>query len=277
MGSGNSKKGEQKLTKKDLRYFFKEVKEHEKGINSMCITPNGSMIITVSEDNTARIFDVAREEFVSVLKGHDSYINHVVANDDYVFTASADQCIKKWRIDTGMCSKTLKGHVGAINRLVLFDNILFSSSYDRTARCWHIDTGECKAVFTGHKLGVYPLLYIPQGDDDFERDLSDLENNNDILVTGSVDNTARSWSLSTKETLITYKGHQGAVLSLAADSNGKYLFTGSTDNVIRSFNMHTGKIIRSFEGHQASVLQLQVTNYSLIDSVIFCKKGKIEK
>ena len=267
MGSGASKDQENggngkkhKITKKDLRFFLKEVKEHTAGINSMTITPDGSMLISASEDGNAHILDLSSETTVSVLKGHEKYINSVVCNNDFVFTASADNMIRKWRIDTGMCSKTMRGHTNAVNRLMLVDNILFSSSYDRSARCWHIDTGECLAVFNGHKLGVYPLLYIPQSDDSFNRDLADLQNNHDILITGSADSTARSWALNTNETLMTYKGHSGAVLSMACDNTGKYLFTGSHDTTIRSYTLSTGKLIRVFanNGHAASVLQLQV-------------------
>ena len=266
MGSGTSKNGSTenvaqpgvKVSKKDLKFFLKEIKEHESGINSICLTPDSSMLISASEDTTARIFDVSKEEYVSVLRGHEKYINHVVCNNDFVFTASADKCIRKWRIDTGMCSKTMKGHTGAVNRLLLLKNLLFSSSYDRTARCWHVDTGECRAVFTGHKLGVYPILYVEQSDQEFDRDYSDLENNHDLLITGSVDSTSKSWALNTKENLMTFRGHKEAILSLATDNDGATLFTGSQDNSIRSYALNTGKTLRMFDGHQAAILQLQV-------------------
>ena len=255
-GSGNIK-----LTKKDLRWFIKEIKEHESGINSVCVTPDNSAMITASEDATARVFDLKTEEYVSVLRGHEKYINHVVCNADFVFTASADKTIRKWRLDTGICSKTMKGHTGAVNRLHIVNNILFSSSYDRSVRCWHVDTGECKAVFEGHKLGVYPILYVEVADDEFDRDFADLENNHDLLITGSVDSTAKSWTLSTGDVQTTFRGHTGAVLSLATDNQGSTLFTGSQDNTIRSYDLHTGKILKVFEGHQAAILQLQVCNY----------------
>lgn len=258
MGSGASKSDNNKITKKDLRFFIKEIKDHDKGINAMCITPDGSMLITASEDSTSRIMDLDTEEVVSVLKGHSKYINAVVCNNDFVFTASADATIRKWRIDTGMCSKTLMGHENAVNRLLLVDTLLFSTSYDRTVRCWHIDTGEMKAVFQGHKLGVYPVLYVLQSEDNLERDVSDFESSPDIIISGSADATAKAWSLKTQENITTYRGHNGAILSMACDNTGKYLFTGSQDNTIRSYNLHSGKVIRVFDGHEASVLQLQV-------------------
>ena len=264
MGSGSSKNSDSgsnnnlKLSKKDLQYFIKEVHNHEKGINTMCISPNGSVIVTGSEDCNAQIYDTEREEVVSVLKGHEFYINHVICTDTYVFTASADKCIRKWRIDNGMCSKTMKGHTAAVNRLLIVETILFSSSYDRTIRCWDVISGECKASYTGHKLGVYPLLYIPLPGEPFDKDYSDLENNNDILISGSVDKTAKSWALGSRETIITFRGHTGAVLCLAADNQAKYLYTGSQDTTIRSFNLFTGEKLKVFEGHVAGVLQLQV-------------------
>ena len=270
MGAGASKDQEkkQKITKKDLRFFIKEIKEHTSGINSMTITPDGSMLVSASEDSNAHIMDLSTEATVSVLKGHEKYINSVVCNNDFVFTASADKSIRKWRIDTGMCSKTMRGHTCAVNRLMLVDNLLFSSSYDRTARCWHIDTGECLAVFNGHKLGVYPLLYIPQSDDSFNRDLADISNNHDILITGSADMTARSWALNTNEVLMTYRGHSGAILSMACDNTGKYLFTGSQDSTIRSYTLSTGKPVNVFTGHAASVLQLQVNKFTVLISCL---------
>ena len=270
MGSGSSKKDTkdkpQKLTKKDLKFFIKEVTSHEGGINSMAITPDGSMICTGSEDKTCRILDVAKEECVSVLKGHESYINWVVCNDKHVFTGSADKCIKKWSLDTGMCSKTLKGHTAPVNRMILLENILFSTSYDKTARCWDIDTGECLREFNGHKRAVYPLVYVPLSGDGFERNFADLDNNHDILITGSADETAKSWGLDNGEPIVTFKGHSGAVLCLSVDSAGKFLFTGSVDNTCRSWDLSTGKALQTFDGHQASIIQLQVgTQFSQYD------------
>ena len=50
MGAGAGKEQDgnkkQKLTKKDLKFFLKEIKEHTAGINSMTLTPDGSMLIS---------------------------------------------------------------------------------------------------------------------------------------------------------------------------------------------------------------------------------------
>ena len=260
MGNGATKKNpEEKLTKKDLRYFIKELNDHEGCINAMCLTPDETLLVTASEDKTARVLDLTTEDTVAILSGHEMYINHVVASNDFVFTASADRVIKKWRIDTGMCSKNFKGHTGPVNRLLLVQNILLSSSYDKTIRCWHINTGECLSVFSSHKSGVFPLLYIPENESiSTNKDYADLEHNHDILVSGSADCTAKSWSMNNNGVLTTYKGHTGAVLAVATSKDGDVLFTSSQDNTIRSFDFTSGEHLKVFKGHQGSLFFLQV-------------------
>ena len=48
MGSGSSKNDQNKMTKKDLRYFLKEIKTHAAGINDMAMTPDCSKLLTVN-------------------------------------------------------------------------------------------------------------------------------------------------------------------------------------------------------------------------------------
>ena len=259
-GSKNSSKDGQKEGKKNAKtYIIKSCQEHSAGINCMCVIPDGTMVITGSEDKTVRIWDTQSEECVSLLKGHESYINWVTCNEKYIFTASADKTIKKWNIETGINVKTFKGHTAPVNRLILIGNILFSSSYDRSARCWETDNGECLRVFQGHKRGVYPLLYVPSGSTkEIGYNYADVDNNEDYLVTGSVDCTAKLWAMNSNECILSYRGHEGAVLCLATDATGKYLYTGSVDGSCRSWDTMTGKPLKTFNGHQAAVISLQV-------------------
>ena len=54
----------------------------------------------------------------------------------------------------------------------------------------------CMRVFEGHEKGVYPLIYVPAKADMAEFDLDeDVVHFGDILITGSADGTAKSWSI----------------------------------------------------------------------------------
>lgn len=109
-----------------------------------------------------------------------------------------------------------------------------------------------------------PILFIPAEQDG----LNDADNEEDadiykkdMIITGSQDNTAKTWSLETGDCMKTFRGHTGAILSLATDPLGKILFTGSADNTIRSWDLYRGTELRSFDQHQAAVINLLVRKY----------------
>ena len=279
MGSGISKKQSQtpaaatkKKGKKDA-YQLKCLTEHTEGINAMCMSHDGNTIVTVSEDKTGRLWDTKTEECVGLLQGHKMYITSVCVSERYIFTSSADKTVRKWNLESGACIKVFVGHNSTVHRVICSGDLVFSSSYDKTVKCWHADTGECLRTFRGHRLSVNPLLLVS----DSNRGAAfaaDLENNDDILISGSVDGTAKSWGMNSNECLVSYKGHTGAVVCLAVDGKGKTLFTGSADSTIRSWDLLTGAPIKTFSGHQGAIIQVQVgelrTEYdNLINTQLF--------
>ena len=246
---------------KNKSYLIQVLDDHEGGINCMCVSEDGSVIATGSEDRTARLWTAKTEytECIGILKGHEDYINCITIEENFVLTGSADKTIRKWDMSTCDCVHIFRGHKSLINRIICTGDFVFSSSYDRTARCWDFDTGECVRMFSGHKRGVYPLIFIPADEEDVTPDSFDWDGNKDILVTGSADFTARSWSFETGKCLKVFKGHEGAITCMATDPTGKTLFTGSTDHTVRSWNIVKGEQVKVFEGHQGSIICMTVS------------------
>ena len=97
----------------------------------------------------------------------------------------------------------------------------------------------------GHQKGVYPLIFIPSADD-----LDEVESEGrsirpgDILLTGSADNTARTWSFESAGCLKQFRGHTGAVTTMATDSSGKVLFTAGADSTIKSWNIQSAQLLK---------------------------------
>jgi WD40 repeat protein len=90
------------------------------------------------------------------------------------------------------------------SRIIVTGDFIFSSSYDKTAKAWLFDTSNidereeekaCVRTFKGHGKGVYPLIFIPA--EDFDPNDGATINPGDILLTGSADTCARSWSFDT--------------------------------------------------------------------------------
>ena len=63
--------------------------------------------------------------------------------------------------------------------------------------------------------------------------------------------------------VITLKGHEGWVTTVAFSPDDKWIVSGGEDKTIRIWDSHTGKQIRVFEGHSAA-----------LSSVAVCPDGK---
>ena len=92
-------------------------------------------------------------------------------------------------------------------RILVTGDFIFSSAYDKTAMAWLFDTNDLDAgheadayvkTFKGHTKGIYPLVFIPAEETvGVEVTTKGEIHPGDILITGSADQTARSWSFET--------------------------------------------------------------------------------
>src|SRR6516162_3459757 len=71
---------------------------HKREVNSAAFSPDGSRIVTASEDKTARIWDAASAKEIAVLRGHDNYVWSAVFSPDgsRIVTASRDKTARIW-------------------------------------------------------------------------------------------------------------------------------------------------------------------------------------
>ena len=94
----------------------------------------------------------------ALLKGHSVWVTAVAASADFsrALSASYDQTLRLWDLDSGACRAVLEGHsdvVTAVAASADFSHAL-SGSRDQTLRLWDLDSGACGAVFEGHSDSV---------------------------------------------------------------------------------------------------------------------------
>jgi WD40 repeat protein len=93
-----------------------------------------------------------------------------------------------------------------------------------------------KARFQGHQSEVSSIAFSPDGKS---------------IVTDSVDNTAKLWSIDGR-LLQTFQGHQSSISSVAFSPDGKSIVTGSGDKSAKLWSID-GRLLQTFQGHQNSV------------------------
>ena len=95
-------------------------------------------------------------------------------------------------------------------------------------------------VFRGHTNGVMCLQF-----------------DDNVLISGSYDSTAKVWDVRTGAELRTLKGHTSGIRCLQFDDNK--LMTGSLDHTLRLWNWKTGQCLRVFQAHTAGIVALHFT------------------
>lgn len=79
---------------------------------------------------------------------------------DVLITGSQDTTAKIWSFETGECLKTLEGHIGAILCMAIdaLGKILFTGSGDHTIRVWDIKRGDEIRIYDQHQAPIINLL-----------------------------------------------------------------------------------------------------------------------
>lgn len=87
----------------------------------------------------------------------------------------------------------------------------------------------------------------------------DFNKNEEYMVTGSEDSTARVWDMKTGKTIAVLKGHKDEVWA-SFDNEGKRIITTSTDTTTKVWNAFTGESIATLKGHKGFVYNIYFSN-----------------
>jgi WD40 repeat protein/energy-coupling factor transporter ATP-binding protein EcfA2 len=206
---------------------------HDDAVWSAAFSPDGSRIVTASEDKTARIWDAATGKEIKVLRGHDGYVFSAGFSPDgsRIVTASQDQTARTWDTVTGKEIMVLRGHDSAVYSAVFSPDgsRIVTASPDATARIWDAVTGKEIKVLRGHENAVSSAAFNPDGS---------------RIVTASWDATARIWDAVTGKEIKVLRGHVGDVFSAGFSPDGLRIVTASLDQTARIWDTATGKEIK---------------------------------
>jgi WD40 repeat protein len=131
---------------------------HSGAILAVAYSPDNRLILTGSEDQTARLWDAQTGHELHQLLGHGGPIRAVAFSPDgqFVLTGSDDHTARLWETETGQEMRKFLGHTAQITQVAFSPdgNNVLTGSADRTARLWDIQTGQQLRQFVGHLSGV---------------------------------------------------------------------------------------------------------------------------
>jgi U3 small nucleolar RNA-associated protein 13 len=173
------------------------LKAHEKDINSLDVSPNDKLLVSGSQDRTARVYEIdyssgktirGELKLLGICKGHKRGIWTVRfgRTERVLATGSGDKTIKLWSLDDFTCVKTFEGHTNSVLRID-FINMgmqLVSAASDGLVKVWNVKEEECITTMDNHEDKVWALA---------------ISSDEATIVSGSADSMVTFWEDCTEQ------------------------------------------------------------------------------
>jgi WD40 repeat protein/DNA-binding SARP family transcriptional activator len=218
---------------------------HTSKATSLDWSPTGPLIVTGSEDYTARVWDVSPR--AQVLTGHTQVVFAVAwsPSGDRLAAAGLDGTARIWDAATG-------DEVLAMRGPAEMGGVMWSPSGDRLATDpWFADpTVVIWDVSPSSPTYGEELLAMESHYGGIGRSWSPID---DRFITTGFDGTARIWDATSGEALLTFEGHGGrAVTGADWSPDGQRIVTSCEDGDALVWDPTTGEVLLTLDAEEAS-------------------------
>ena len=217
---------------------------HTHHVFSAAFNASDDVVLTLSGDETARLWDADSGAEIAVLEGHTDGINSATFSTagERLVTTSGDNTARLWDAATGAAIAVIQGHTDSTTYAAFddYDELVVTASLDGTARLWEAATGAGIAVLDGHTDGLNSAAFNYIGD---------------RVVTASRDGTARLWNVDTGAEIATLEGHTSGVVFAAFNEDDDRIVTVSyEDKAPKLWDAATGTEITGLGSHRQNIM-----------------------
>ena len=195
---------------------------HESRVLSVAFSPDGKSIVSGSDDNTLRLWDLQGNPIGQPFQGHESSVWSVAFSPDgkAIVSGSDDRRLRLWDLQGHQIVQPFQGHESWVWSVAFSPDgkAIVSGSVDKTLRLWDLQGNQIGKPFQGHESRVMSVAFSPDGK---------------AIVSGGWDNTLRLWDLQGNQIGQPFQGHEDSVLSVAFSPDGKTIVSSSADHTLR--------------------------------------------
>ncbi|MGW4497693.1 NB-ARC domain-containing protein [Micromonospora sp. NPDC004336] len=253
----------------------------DQGINSVAISPDGSLIVTGGWDKTAKVWDAATGALRHTLDGHTGGVTCAAFLPDgrRVVTGSADRTLRIWDLTATGTSRDDSGDGGYA--LGVHPRGDWVAAGD-IIRLRDVTTGAIlRQLEEGHANELSPVVVWDQGqrlaavDPRYFADVWDtgtgrhlgtlgpeiesLAATNQVIITGGYDGYLRLWDSQLLTETHAWQGHQDRISSLALAPDGSWFASSGHDASVRVWDTGTAAALATCTGHTEWVNALIVS------------------
>lgn len=266
--------------------LLRTIEGHSASINAVVITRCDTRIISASDDNTIKVWDIKTFSLVHTFIGHSKGVRAlaIAPNGKFLVSGGLDHTIRVWDLQTGEQLKQLYEPTGIVTDIAITNDsskcisaagiapIPESSDTDRL-KVWDLERGTEITSFSGHTGPIDSVIVTH--DDQYV-----ISGGGSTIMSPS-DETIRIWELNTGIEIDSLTGHNGPIKALAISPDGNLLISsggcrhndgfGQTSNnivIIWDLNQRTQiRIIRNIVGESINAIAISHDgNYLIIGS-----------
>jgi WD40 repeat protein len=202
---------------------------HQKGVNSVAFSPDGSTLVTGSDDSTARVWGATSGEVLLKLSGHTGWVLGVSINSrGLVATADSEGRVALWDTNNKILLRVFQAHRAWIRTVAFSDdgNKLVTGSDDKSVKVWEVSSGKLLRTLSGHSAWVTGVVLV-----------------DNQVVTSSRDGTVQFWNaISGNNTRKLELGQW--IYNLALSPDGTRFATAAQDGV-KIWNRISGRLLQT--------------------------------
>ncbi|MEK6284529.1 MAG: WD40 repeat domain-containing protein, partial [Acidobacteriota bacterium] len=246
---------------------------HTYDVEAFAISPDGSRIVSASDDGTLRLWDAKTGAELATLARHTDGVSACAFSPDgnRIVSASRDETLKVWDVKTGAELGTLKGHTNKVTACAFSPDgrRIVSASEDKTLKLWDAQTGTEVASLTGHTKEVVACAFSPDGSLIVSRARGAVINitKQSSEIPGASEDM-KIWDAQTGVGLATLAGHTDVigyydewltsyiqrVNACTFSPDGRRIVSASVDRTLKLWDVQTGTELASLSGHTEEVV-----------------------
>lgn len=208
---------------------------HTDWVTTCDVSPDGSFLVSGSEDETARIWDAASHEEIATLRGHDAEIRRCAVSADGSFVVSMSQRdVRLWDIADGAPRGVLNPPGWLKSFDLSADGSIIATIGGRRIRVW--DTAACAelAVLRTESSELGACAIAPDGS---------------FIAAGTWDGKLRLWDAATYEERASFIAHTafGGTRMCAVTPDSSVVISGGGDKAVKFWKAQDGALLTAVD------------------------------